>query len=191
MKRRIGILGGTFNPPHYGHLLIANEVKQRLALDELVFLPNATSPFKQKNQRVTDQHRMEMLTLALQELPDSRIETLELSRGGISYTYDTMVELTNRYPDSEVYFIIGADQVEKLSAWYRIDDLVKLVTLVTVPRPGYLLETTYPVVQMTIPMLDVSSTELRTRLKNRTTVKFLMPDSVAEYCEVNRLYDDA
>ncbi|MFC4356077.1 nicotinate-nucleotide adenylyltransferase [Chryseomicrobium palamuruense] len=191
MKQRIGILGGTFNPPHYGHLLIANEVKQQLALDELVFLPNALSPFKQIDQRVNDTQRVEMLSLALSELPESRIETLELSRGGISYTYDTMVELSENYPNSEIFFIIGADQVEKLSAWYRIDELIKLVTLVAVPRPGYKLFTSYDVQQVMIPMLDVSSTELRKRLANRKTVKFLMPDSVATYCEVNRLYDDA
>lgn len=191
MKRRIGILGGTFNPPHYGHLLIANEVKHQLELDELIFLPNALSPFKQKDYRVTDAERLDMLSLALTELPDSRIETLEIEQGGISYTYDTMDTLSRAYPSSELYFIIGADQVEKLSAWYRIDDLVKLVTLVTVPRPGYNLETTYPVKQVTIPMLDVSSTELRKRLAHRMTVKFLMPDAVATYCEVNRLYDDA
>lgn len=191
MKRRIGIVGGTFNPPHYGHLLIANEVKYQLELDELVFLPNALSPFKQKDHRVTDAARVEMLSLALSELPESQIETLELARGGISYTYDTMVTLTEKYPSSELFFIIGADQVEKLSAWHRIDELVELVTLVTVPRPGYDLKTSYPVKQVLIPMLDVSSTELRRRLAKRMTVKFLMPDAVATYCEVNRLYDDA
>lgn len=188
--KKIGLVGGTFNPPHYGHLLIASEVKEALGLDEMHFLPAAQSPFKEKNRRVTDAHRLNMLTLALQELPDSSVETIELERGGVSYTFDTVTALVESNPDTHYYFLIGADQVEKLGDWYKIEELVKLVTIVAVPRPGYSLQTDYPVQFVTIPELDVSSTELRRRLQQGISTRFLMPRTVAAYCDKEGLYVD-
>lgn len=186
--KKIGLVGGTFNPPHYGHLLIASEIKEALGLDEMHFLPAAQSPFKDKNTRVTDEHRLDMLKLALQELPQSSIETIELERGGVSYTFDTVKELVETHEETEYFFLIGADQVEKLRDWYKIDELVNLVTIVAVPRPGYSLQTDYPVRFVTIPQLDVSSTELRRRLQEGISTRFLMPQSVAAYCEKEGLY---
>lgn len=188
--KKIGLIGGTFNPPHYGHLLIASEVKIALDLDEMHFLPAAQSPFKEKNMRVTDEHRLEMLRLALQELPNSSVETIELERGGVSYTFDTLKKLVDGNQQTEFYFIVGADQVEKLGDWYKIDELVQLVTFVAVPRPGYSLQTDYPVRFVTIPQLDVSSTELRRRLQEGISTRFLMPQPVASYCEKEGLYVD-
>lgn len=186
--KKIGLVGGTFNPPHYGHLLIASEIKEALGLDEMHFLPAAQSPFKDKNTRVTDENRLDMLKLALQELPQSSIETIELERGGVSYTVDTVKELVETHEETEYFFLIGADQVEKLRDWYKIDELVNLVTIVAVPRPGYSLQTDYPVQFVTIPQLDVSSTELRRRLQEGISTRFLMPQSVAAYCEKEGLY---
>ena len=189
--KKIGLVGGTFNPPHYGHLLIASEVKEALDLDEMHFLPAAQSPFKEKNSRVTDAHRLDMLTLALQELPDSSIETIELERGGVSYTFDTVKALVDSNQDTHYFFLIGADQVEKLGDWYKIDELVELVTILAVPRPGYSLQTDYPVQFVTIPQLDVSSTELRRRLQQGISTRFLMPQTVAAYCDKEGLYVDS
>lgn len=188
--KKIGLVGGTFNPPHYGHLLIASEVKEALGLDEMHFLPAAQSPFKDKSLRVTDEHRLEMLKLALQELPDSSIETIELERGGVSYTFDTVKALVDANKKTDYFFLIGADQVEKLGDWYKIDELVELVTIVAVPRPGYSLQTEYPVQFVTIPELDVSSTELRRRLQEGISTRFLMPQTVAAYCDKEGLYVD-
>lgn len=190
MKKKIGLLGGTFNPPHYGHLLIANEVKLALGLDEIHFMPNALSPFKQKDSRVTDADRVKMVALALEEFPGGQIETVELEKGGVSYTFDTIQLLLKQQPDQDYFFIVGADQIEKLSDWYRIDELLEQIHLVGVPRPGYQLQTNYPVTLVDIPQLEVSSTLLRKRLAHHQSTQFLMPKTVAEYCEVNKLYVD-
>ncbi|WP_342525353.1 nicotinate-nucleotide adenylyltransferase [Chryseomicrobium sp. FSL W7-1435] len=186
--KKIGLLGGTFNPPHFGHLLIANEVKNALQLDEIHFMPAAQSPFKAKETRVTDAHRVAMVELLTEELPASKVETFEIERGGVSYTFDTLQELVSRNPGTHYSFIIGADQVEKLADWYKIDQLVKLVELIGVPRPGYSLETNYPINVLSIPQLEVSSTELRERLALGETTRFLLPEKVAAYCERNELY---
>lgn len=188
--KKIGILGGTFNPPHMGHLLIANEAKHALYLDEVHFMPAAQSPFKNKNQQVTDNHRLEMVRLLSAYLPDSNVETIELERGGLSYTFDTLKQLTEMNPTTEYSFIIGADQAEKLADWYCIDELVHLVNVVVVPRPGYTVSTPYKVTTLSIPQLEVSSTELRKRLAQGETTRFLLPEDIARYCERNDLYVD-
>lgn len=188
MMKRIGILGGTFNPPHNGHLLIANEVKSAYDLDSIRFMPNALSPFKSKDHCVTDQQRVQMLELLLQDFPAGEIENVEIERGGVSYTIDTMLTVAHHEPNTEFYLIIGADQIEHLVSWHRIDELIRLVTLVGVPRPGYKTETPFPIEILPTPQLDVSSTELRRRLAVGKTTRFLMPTQVASYCEENELY---
>ncbi len=189
MKKRVGILGGTFNPPHIGHLIIANEVYNALKLEEVRFMPNAIPPHKQLDTRVSEEQRISMLELAIDEIPFMKVEDIELRKGGTSYTYDTMVLMREREPDTEFYFIIGGDQVEYLPNWYRINDLLLLVQLVGVARPNTTIETAYPIITVDIPQIDVSSTFIRTRLKNDETTKFILPDAVREYIEKEKLYE--
>ena len=134
---KIGILGGTFDPPHYGHLLIANEVLSELNLDEIWFMPNQEPPHKQKSESVENSDRLRMLELAIMENPAFKIEKLELERFGPSYTVDTMKILNERFPDHQFFFIIGADMIEYLPKWHKIDELIKLVQFVGVERPTY------------------------------------------------------
>jgi len=189
MSKKIGILGGTFNPPHIGHLIIANEVLHALCLDEVRFMPNATPPHKQKDEQVTTAERLKMLQLAIRGIPNMSVETIEIERGGTSYTFDTMELLMQREPEASFYFIIGGDQVEYLPKWHRIDELVQKVQFVGVPRPNTTMETAYPISTITIPQIDVSSTLIRNRLMNGLTTKYLIPDRVNDFIQKEKLYE--
>ncbi|MFJ8063076.1 nicotinate-nucleotide adenylyltransferase [Psychrobacillus sp. NPDC096426] len=189
MSKKVGILGGTFNPPHIGHLIIANEVLNALRLDEVRLMPNAIPPHKQKDKQVSEAQRLKMIQLAIRGIPNMTVETIELERGGTSYTFDTMEMLQQREPDTEFYFIIGGDQVESLPKWHRIDELVQKVQIVGVPRPNTIIETAYSISTLAIPQIDISSTLLRNRLLNGVTTKFLIPDRVNDFIQKEKLYE--
>ncbi|GGA68891.1 nicotinate-nucleotide adenylyltransferase [Ornithinibacillus halotolerans] len=186
--KRIGILGGTFDPPHIGHLIIAEEVNQALDLDEIWFIPTYEPPHKGRAS-VSVENRIEMLKLAIADNESFKLNTIEVDREGKSYTYDTMLLLTNKYPDSEFYFIIGADMVEYLPNWYKIDELMKLVTFIGVKRSGYSLNTTYPIREVEIPMVDISSSLIRKRQKEKGTIQYLVPKSVYTYIKEHSFYE--
>ncbi|MGJ7035040.1 nicotinate-nucleotide adenylyltransferase [Anoxybacillus eryuanensis] len=186
--KKVGILGGTFDPPHYGHLLIADDVRTELQLDEIWFMPNYIPPHKDK--KVTDHvHRVNMLHAAVANQPHFRIETIELERKERSYTYDTIVLLKKKHPHTIFYFIIGGDMVEYLPHWYRIDELVQLVQFVGVKRPGYSLRTSYPIIEVDVPVFAVSSSLIRERIQSGKSVTYLLPEAVQLYIKENRLYE--
>lgn len=185
--KKVGILGGTFDPPHLGHLLIAEQVKEAFSLEEVWFIPANEPPHKEKAS-TSAYHRLNMLQLALKDNPAFKISRIEIDRKGKSYTIDTVKELLRKYPTIDFYFIIGADMVEYLPHWYKIDELIQLITFVGVGRPGYPLETPYPVLPLHMPMIDISSTLLRERMKNNQTVKYLIPSSVDRYIKEKGLY---
>jgi nicotinate-nucleotide adenylyltransferase len=187
--KKVGILGGTFNPPHNGHLLIANEVLNELDLDEIWFMPNGEPPHKKKSDYVSDEDRLNMLNLAIRGNDKFRIETIELERIGPSYTVDTMKLINKSYKDSHFFFIIGADMIEYLPKWRNIDELVKLVQFVGVDRPSYNHQTDYSVLYVDIPSIEISSSMIRERCKTGKTVRYLLPDSVIEYIEEKHLYE--
>jgi nicotinate-nucleotide adenylyltransferase len=186
--KKVGILGGTFDPPHYGHLLIANEVRSALELDKIWFMPNHEPPHKKKPESVEDEDRLHMLELAIAENANFSIQPIELERKGPSYTVDTMKILHTEYPDHQFYFIIGADMIEYLPKWHDIDILVNLVQFVGVKRKSYRHQTDYPVLYIDVPAIDVSSSMIRDRVKKGQTVRYLLPDSVIDYIEEKQLY---
>ncbi|BAC13941.1 nicotinate-nucleotide adenylyltransferase [Oceanobacillus iheyensis HTE831] len=185
--REIGILGGTFDPPHLGHLLIAEEVRRAKELDEIWFIPTNTPPHKEDTTTSAD-HRTSMIQLAIDSHPSFKLNDMELKREGKSYTYDTIQELTDLYPSHTFYFIIGGDMVEFLPKWHRIDELLEMITFIGVSRPGYSLQTSYPVDFVDIPTIQLSSTILRERLQNREWIRYLLPDSVMQYVREHQLY---
>jgi nicotinate-nucleotide adenylyltransferase len=185
---KVGILGGTFDPPHYGHLLIANEVLSTLQLDEIWFMPNQEPPHKRKSESIKNEDRLQMLELAIGGNAAFRVETIELHRQGPSYTVDTMKMINDQYPDHQFFFIIGADMIEYLPKWHKIDELIKLVQFVGVERPEYSSQTDYPVMYVDVPAIDVSSSMIRDRVKNGKTVRYLLPDMVIKYIEEKHLY---
>jgi len=186
--KKVGILGGTFDPPHMGHLLIANEVLSSLQLDEIWFMPNQEPPHKKKTESVTNKERIQMLGLAIEGNSSFKIETIELERTGPSYTVETMGILAAQNADNQFYFIIGADMIEYLPKWHKIDELVRLVQFVGVERPKFSHVTEYPVLYVDVPSMEVSSSLIRERLQIGKTVRYLLPDSVIRYIEENHLY---
>jgi nicotinate-nucleotide adenylyltransferase len=185
---KVGILGGTFDPPHYGHLIIANEVLSTLQLDEIWFMPNQEPPHKKKSESIKNEERLQMLELAICGNTAFRVETIELHRQGPSYTVDTMKMINDQYSNHQFFFIIGADMIEYLPKWHKIDELIKLVQFVGVERPTYSSQTDYPVLYVDVPALDVSSSMIRDRVKNGKTIRYLLPDPVIQYIEEKHLY---
>ena len=186
--KKVGLFGGTFNPIHIGHLIMANEVYAALELDEVRFMPNATAPHKEMATSATIEQRLQMVELAIEGIPHFKVERFEIERGGVSYTYDTMKAMRDREPDVEFYFIIGGDMIDSLHTWYRIDELLKLVHFVGVKRPGSKAKTTYKVQMVEAPEINLSSTFIRNRLKQKTRVHFLMPTAVESYIRKEGLY---
>lgn len=185
--KKIGILGGTFNPLHFGHLMMANEALHALQLDEVRFMPNSVPPHK-KATTISDEARLIMLDLALAPYELFTIERFEIERGGISYTVETMEQLVQREPQTQFYFIIGGDMIASLHTWHRIDDLLNLVTFVGISRPKVEAHTTYDVIMLDAPAFDISSTMLRQRFAQQKTVQFLVPDEIATYVRKEGLY---
>lgn len=187
-RKQVGILGGNFNPVHNAHLLVADQVRQQLCLDEVFLMPEFIPPHVDKKETIAEQHRLNMLMLAINGIEGLDIETIELERQGISYTYDTMKYLTENNPDTDYYFIIGADMVEYLPKWHRIDELVELVQFVGVQRPKYKVGTSYPVIWVDVPLMDISSTSVRELIKTGHTPNFMVPQSVLAYIKKAGLY---
>lgn len=184
---RIGILGGTFDPPHIGHFIIAEEVRRQLQLDEIWFIPNNEPPHKGK--ALTDKNdRLKMLQLVIDEIEYFRVHTIELEREGKSYTIDTIKALREQYPQHKFYFIIGADMVEYLPHWKDIEQLVSMIDFVGVKRKNYELNSKYPVLEVEIPLIEISSTNIRERIINGDPFQFFVPKEVYQYIKEHRLY---
>ena len=175
-RKQVGILGGNFNPVHNAHLVVADQVRQQLGLDKVLLMPEY------------EHHRLKMLELAIEGIEGLEIETIELERKGISYTYDTMLLLNERDPDTDYYFIIGADMVDYLPKWHRIDELVEIVQFVGVQRPRYKAGTSYPVIWVDVPLMDISSSMVRDFVAKGRTPNFMLPKPVLDYIKKEGLY---
>ncbi|PJE48731.1 nicotinate-nucleotide adenylyltransferase [Pediococcus damnosus] len=186
--KRIGLLGGTFNPPHLAHLIIAEQVCTQLGLDRVDFMPDFQPPHVDTKQAIKAEHRVAMVKRAVIGNPNFGVELAEIKRGGKSYSYDTIVTLKKEHPENQYYFIIGADMVAYLPKWYRIAELAKLVQFVGVKRPGVKVHSAYPILWVDTPEIDVSSTLIRQKIAKHHSIRYLIPDSVCEYIEENKLY---
>ncbi|KGX93555.1 nicotinic acid mononucleotide adenylyltransferase [Pontibacillus halophilus JSM 076056 = DSM 19796] len=185
--KKIGLLGGTFDPPHLGHLLIAEEVYRSLQLDEVWFIPSHDPPHKDATDTPA-RDRANMTALATEDNEHFSVNTIEIERTGVSYTVDTIRTLREQYEDASFYFIIGGDIVENLNKWYQIDELLTLVTFVGVKRPGYTLNSSIPVTEVEVPVFEVSSTLIRERIEAGESTRYLLPDSVKDYVKERGLY---
>src|SRR5690625_2434815 len=180
-REKVGILGGTFNPPHMGHLVMADQVKDQLDLDKILFMPTAEPPHSSVEKKtISSDIRVEMVELAIQDNSNFDIELYEVESGGKNYTYDTMKALIELYPAVDFYFIIGGDMVSDLPNWYKIDELVQLVQFVGVKRPGYEVESEYPIIMVDTPLIDISSSLIRKKVAIDCSIRYLVPEAVRD-----------
>jgi nicotinate-nucleotide adenylyltransferase len=188
---KLGLFGGSFDPVHLGHLLVAQAAREELGLDRLFFIPAAQSPFKPDNATAPGADRLRLLRLALAGKAWCEIDAQELHRGGVSYTIDTLREYNRRHPSAQIFYLIGADHAAKLPAWREAQELARLAEFVVVPRPGQS--------EMPFPKpfrghllngfpLGVSSSQIRARIKAGQPIDHLVPATVAEAIRNSALY---
>lgn len=187
-RKKIGLLGGNFNPIHHAHLMMADQVAQQMSLDQVLLMPENIPPHVDTKNTIAAEHRVNMLKLAIKDNPRLGLELIEIERGGKSYSYDTLKLLTQLHPDTDFYFIIGSDMVEYLPKWYKIDELIKLVNFIAIRRTPLLPESLYPVTWLETPLLPISSTMIRETFARQLEPTYLLPQSVLQYIQKNNLY---
>ena len=188
---KLGIYGGSFDPVHLGHLLVAQAAVEELGLDKIFFVPAAQSPFKPDSQPAPDVVRLQLLRLALAGKANCEIDEQEIKRGGTSYTIDTLRDYAKRFPGAELFYLIGADNVAKLTEWREAMELARLAEFIVVPRPGG------ATANFTAPFhgrvlkgfpFGVSSSQIRARVKRNLTIENLVPSAVAEAIRATKIY---
>lgn len=191
-RRRLGVMGGTFNPIHNGHLVAASEVAARFDLDEVIFVPTGMPWQKEQSEVAEAEHRYLMTVIATAANPRFRVSRVDIDRAGPTYTIDTLRDLRRQYPESELFFISGADAISKILSWRDANDLWELAHFVGVTRPGHVLDaTSIPpghVSILEVPALAISSTDVRKRAREGLPVWYLVPDGVVQYINKHRLY---
>ncbi|WP_125132048.1 nicotinate-nucleotide adenylyltransferase [Microbacterium sp. 10M-3C3] len=187
---RIGVMGGTFDPIHHGHLVAASEVAHSFDLDEVVFVPTG-QPW-QKSDVTWSEHRYLMTVIATASNPQFTVSRVDIDREGVTYTIDTLRDLKKQRPHADFFFITGADAVAQILSWRDHDELWDLAHFVAVSRPGHVLSTdglpTADVSQLQIPALAISSTDCRERVRQGDPVWYLVPDGVVQYIAKHHLY---
>ncbi len=186
---RIGVLGGTFDPIHVGHLAAASEVHGVLSLDKVLVVPTAEQPFKSGLETTPAHDRVAMARLAVAPDPRLEVSTVDVDRGSPTYTIDTLDDLRAGYSDASWYFITGADALARLGEWKDAERLWEMATFIGVTRPGYAIGALDPRVRLVeVPGLAVSSTDIRRRVRAGEPFRYLVPDAVADYIDEHHLY---
>ncbi len=190
---KLGIFGGTFNPPHMGHLVVAERVRADLQLSRVVFVPSFISPHKQDREIASGEERLMMLRLALGGDPRYEISDLEIRRGGVSYTVETLAEMDRVHPGDELFFLLGMDNLLEFDTWKDPQRIVELATIVVMARPGFARPEQPPIdglnlMYCNVPEIAISSTEIRQRVRGGESIRFLLPEVVEEYIHGRGLY---
>lgn len=201
-RRRIGLMGGSFDPIHSGHLIIAQDAAERLELDEVIFIPASIPPHKQHLQQASIGHRLNMVSLATEADLRFTVSDIEIQRGGVSYTIETVQALQEEYPDADLVLIVGSDTLVDLHNWYKIDELLECCQVATMLRPGMSsLEEIARQVQVDeahrrglldnvfeTHLIEISSTDIRMRVAEGLGIRYLVPSEVEMYIFEHGLY---
>ncbi|MGB1817071.1 MAG: nicotinate-nucleotide adenylyltransferase [Rubripirellula sp.] len=199
---RIGILGGSFDPPHIGHLWIAEAVRETLKLDEIRWIPAAISPLKPGGPVASNEQRRQMVALAISGCSEYLVDDRELNRGDVSFTVDTLQSLTTEFPTAEFFLIMGSDSLASIQQWHQPERLLELATLVVLQRgaeddidfnvlSGFAGETQIERIresQVSMPLIELSSSEIRARVRNGQSIRFRTCRSVEAYIRAEKLY---
>ncbi len=198
---RIGITGGTFDPIHHGHLIIAEDIREKFNLNKVVFIPSGSPPHKDNNRVTSSEHRLNMVKRAISDNPFFEASTIEIDRGGYTYTVDTLQQLRSLYDENtKLYFIVGADVIMDLLTWRDYVRVFTLCEFIAAFRPGYNREGFENQIEMLrekfgavihpveTPLVDVSSTQIRQRISSNKSIKYLVPETVERYIIDNGLY---
>lgn len=194
---RLGILGGTFDPIHYAHLFIAEEARARFGLDRVLFVPNGIPAHKKPYAVSPAEDRAAMVALAIRGNAAFECSRVELDRAGPSYAVDTLTDIQAAHPNAEVFFITGIDAVAEVLTWKRHEEVLRLATFIAAERPGYHMQMlrerlSEPQLARVLPMptlpLDISSTDIRQRVREGLPIRYLTPDPVVEYIAEHELY---
>jgi nicotinate-nucleotide adenylyltransferase len=201
LKKKIGIMGGTFDPIHNGHLILAEYSRIAFDLEKVIFIPTGRPPHKVEKQISSINYRYDMTLLAISTNPYFYLSPMEIQRQGTTYTIDTIMDLQKQHEDVEFYFILGADSFNQIHKWKDSDKLLSLCKFIVAKRPDadnqklgekieklnqsykgsfYILEA---------PLIDISSTKVRNRIKTKSSIKYLVPETVELYIEKNKLYE--
>lgn len=189
----IGLFGGSFNPPHVGHLIVAEAVRDQFGMDAVWWIPNATPPHKTNAELAAAQHRRAMTERAIEGNPCFRLCDVELAREGISYTVDTVHLLQEQHPDADFHLILGSDSLEQFDTWHRPDEIADRVPLIVYTRPGGRETVADPTYANTVryaaaPLLEVSSSEIRARCHAGRSIRYFVPEAVRTYIRTHALY---
>lgn len=189
---RIGLLGGSFDPPHLGHLLAAGDAHEALALDRLVFIPAAVQPLKAGQVGASAAQRLAMTQLLVGDDARFEVSSVEIDRGGLSYTVDTLRTLAAAWPSAELNWLVGADVLESFAKWKEPAEIMRLATLVVMQRAGGEAPSVASLPGrprlLATRRIDISSTEIRERVRQEKPIRGFVPDAVAAYISAERLY---
>lgn len=196
---RIGIMGGTFNPIHNAHLMLAELAREEYKIDKLLFMPSGNPPHKQEEKPVPAEHRGEMCRLAIEDNPDFLYCDYEINKSELSYTANTLEYFKNKYPKDELYFIIGGDSLCALETWYKPEKILAFCTILVFERSGVCESTTAEIARLAekyganiklihAPKFDISSSQIRERIAGGKTVRYMIPAEIIDYINEHKLY---
>ena len=202
-KKKVGIMGGTFNPIHNGHLILGQTAYEQFDLDEVMFMPNKKPYYKKLSKNVTDEQRCDMVKLAIENNDAFSFSDIEVTREGVTYTVETLRILTQQNPDHEYYFIMGADSLFHFDSWKEAGEIVKMATLLVATRDSmatFDIESQIEYLQSEFedarieclfsPSLEISSNQLRKRCKEGKSIRYLVPEVTENYIKKHHLYED-
>ena len=197
--KKIGIMGGTFNPIHFGHLLLAETAFHQFDLDEILIMPTKNPYYKKISNSVTEEDRVAMVELAIEDNPHFQLSKEELDREGTTYTVETLSHLTKKHPDYKYYFIMGADSLYHIESWKEPEQILKMATIVVAGRAGTgsslnsqieYIENKYDseIYRLNSPVLEISSNDIRRRVRDGESIRYLLPGKVVDYIQEHNLY---
>ncbi|MCS3630674.1 nicotinate-nucleotide adenylyltransferase [Salinibacter ruber] len=189
----VGLFGGSFNPPHVAHLVVAEVVRDQFGLDEVWWIPNATPPHKPNDELAAVQHRLAMTERTVEGNPAFRVCGMEVERDGVSYTVETLRVLQDQHPDTDFALILGSDSLDHFADWHRPDEIAERVPFIVYKRPGAIESVADPrfvndVRYAAAPVMEISGTEVRARRRAGRSIRYLVPEAVRAYIDTHDLY---